>query len=73
MRHNPNPQIIYEFIATYWQQNGYAPSISEIADHVDLSYQVTHGYLVQLRAVGTIDWKPHKLRTIRICGDFISW
>lgn len=67
---NPHPQTIYNFIDAYWKKCGYAPSPKEIAKHVTLSYTATYGYLVELRARGVIDWKPHTIRTIRITGEY---
>jgi hypothetical protein len=54
MRNNQHPQMIYNFIAAYWKENGYAPSPKEIAEHIGRSRDVTRDYLVELWALGAI-------------------
>ncbi len=70
MRHDPHPQLIYDFIVTYWKECGYAPTMEEIAEDVGLAYVTTREYLVQLKAWGVIDWTPQTIRTIHIAGEY---
>jgi repressor LexA len=61
-------QHIYEYIDLFWQENGYAPSLREIGEHVGLSSSTVGRYLQILAARGAIEWQPNMPRTVRICG-----
>ena len=61
-------QHIYEYIDQYWQENGYAPSVREIGEHVGLAPSAVSRYLEILAARGAIEWQPKVPRTVRIIG-----
>ena len=58
-------QQIYDFIVSYIQENGYGPSVREIADGVGLAGPSTvHGHLRTLEQLGYITRDKHKSRSI---------
>lgn len=60
-------QIIYDFICTYTQDYGYAPSIREICDGVGLKSTATvHNHIENLRSLGVLDKTSMKNRALSI-------
>jgi repressor LexA len=58
---------IMNFLQKYINENGYSPSVREIADGVFLcSSSTVQRHLEILKAQGEITWNPHLPRTIRI-------
>lgn len=60
-------RAIVRFVKAYVKKNGFAPSVEEIAEGVDLSSKtaVRH-HLDVLKDEGTITWTPGKYRSLRI-------
>lgn len=64
-----NRKKIYDFIVAYITQNGYSPSIREIAKGTDLhSTSNIYNHLRLLEKMGKIKMKPNKIRTIQVTG-----
>lgn len=60
---------VYNFIVGYITQNGFAPSMKEIADGTFInSTSSVHGYLIMLKMMGKIDMKENTPRAIRLIG-----
>ena len=62
---------IYNYIVTYIQKHGYAPSYREIADEVDVaSTSTVHAYLQELFECGLLekDCEKNVPRAIRVSG-----
>jgi repressor LexA len=58
---------IMDFLQSFIQTNGYAPTVREICDGVGLASSSTvHKHLEILRDRGKITWNPSMVRTIRI-------
>lgn len=58
---------IYQFIVDYISKNGYAPTIKEICNGVNLkSTSSGHDYLVQLELEGKIKIRPCSPRAIKV-------
>ena len=65
---DPTSQAIYNYIVFYWKVCGYAPTQQEIAEGVNLAYNTTRAYLLDVQSWGVIDWKPKTVRSIHITG-----
>lgn len=64
-----NRKKIYDFIVAYITQNGYSPSIREIAKGTDLhSTSSIYNHLHLLETMGKIKMEPNKIRTIQVTG-----
>ena len=65
-------QRIYEFLIQFFKDNGYAPSVREICQAVDLSSTSSvYNHLMTLERMGKIHIEPkepNKTRSIRIIG-----
>ena len=60
-------QEIYDYILSFAQENGYPPSVREIAQHVGLkSPSTVHFHLKGLREAGLISQAEGKTRAITI-------
>ncbi len=53
------------FVRTYASENGYGPTVGEIAEAVGRSKSTAHHHLMKLRATGELAWQLGKVRTIR--------
>lgn len=60
-------QVIYDFICTFTEDNGYAPSIREICDGVGLKSTATvHNHIENLRSLGVLDKTSMKNRALSV-------
>jgi repressor LexA len=58
---------IYDYLAEFIEDNGYAPSLEEIADRFRLSSVATvHEHLENLESKGAVRRDPHKSRAIEL-------
>ena len=66
---SPKQQQIYDYILSFSQENGYPPSVREIAQAVDLrSPSTVHFHLKGLREAGLISQAEGKTRAITVTG-----
>jgi len=64
---------ILEFIDSHIKENGYAPTVREIASAVGLqSSSTVHGHLDRLEKMGLISRKKDSPRTIQIIKETIQ-
>lgn len=61
-------QDLVENIKAFISDNGYSPSVQELADIEGVSQNATLDRLKQLRKKGQVDWADGKSRTLRIKG-----
>lgn len=61
-------QDLVENIKAFISDNGYSPSVQELADIEGVSQNATLDRLKQLRKKGQVDWTDGKSRTLRIKG-----
>lgn len=59
---------IYQFIVDYIMENGFAPSIREISQKVNISTSNVLHHLTMLEIDGRIKTKPNSPRAIKISG-----
>lgn len=58
---------VYEAIAAWWLEHGYAPSTRDIVQTARLSStSVANRYIARLRREGRIQYEPGVARTVRI-------
>jgi SOS-response transcriptional repressor LexA len=58
---------IVEFVSDFWTDNGYGPTIREVAQGVGLLAASSARYeLVQLRDAGRLTWADGRPRTLRV-------
>lgn len=58
---------IYEFVERFLEENGYAPSLEEIAGHFGLSSVATvHEHLENLQSKGVLRRDPNKSRAVEL-------
>lgn len=58
---------IYNFIATYIEENSYSPSMREITEGVGLqSVSTVKGHLDRMQRDGYLEYEPTKPRTIKL-------
>ncbi|VAX16197.1 SOS-response repressor and protease LexA [hydrothermal vent metagenome] len=63
-------KLIYDFIVTFIDQNGYAPSIVEIGEHFGLSSPATiHKHLTNLEAKGLITRQKNLSRALELTDE----
>ncbi len=63
----PKQQLILDFIKTYNQENGYAPSQQEIANQFNFSSLGTvQNYIVRLREQGHLENNPNEKRGMKV-------
>jgi len=60
---------VYRFIKQFIAENGYAPTVREIAKGVGCVPSTVHHYLQALRYEGCIDYKPQMPRIIVILKE----
>lgn len=60
-------QEVLCYIKGYMVENGFAPSVRDMASGLYVSHKTAHRYLIQLEEKGTIERKHHVPRAIRIC------
>lgn len=67
-------QKVLDFLIQFFKENGYAPSIREICDGVNLSSTSSvYSHLMTLERMGKINIEPNKTRAIKIIGyDFVK-
>lgn len=67
---SPKQQQIYDYILEFTQDNGYSPSVREIAQAVNLkSPSTVHFHLKGLREAGLISQAEGKTRSIIVTGE----
>lgn len=54
------------FVVGYITNNGFSPSVREVAVGSGVSVAVAHYRLERLRDVGAVTWKPGSPRTLRV-------
>lgn len=62
--HNSTTEVVYAFIWKYWQQEGTAPSIREIAQNCYLGRSTVQRHLDRLAAWGWIIQRHGRARSI---------
>lgn len=66
---NRTKEKIYNFILKYIEKYGYAPSIREIAEGINLkSTSSVHNQLIKLEQDGKIEMRGNSPRAIRVIG-----
>lgn len=64
---------IYEYVRGFLSENGYAPSLEEIAEHFGLSSVATvHEHLGNLQAKGLLRRDPNRSRAVELTGPAVS-
>jgi repressor LexA len=64
IRFTPRQRQIYDFIRRYTAENGFPPTLEEIAGHLGLSAPSTvHEHLEQMQRKGILKRVPHKRRS----------
>lgn len=64
VRFTPRQREIYDFIRAYTAENGFPPTLEEIAEHLGLSAPSTvHEHLHQMQLKGILKRVPHKHRS----------
>lgn len=53
-------------ITAFVHENGYPPSLVELAPLLSLSMRGVHERLLKLSAAGLVTWKPSQARTLRL-------
>lgn len=62
-------QKVLDFLIQFFKENGYAPSVREICDGVNLnSTSSVYSHLMKLDEMGMIQIEPRKTRAIKING-----
>lgn len=62
-------QRVYDFLVDFITKNGYAPSVKEICDGIDLkSTSSVYNHLMVLERIGKIHMKANKTRAISLVG-----
>ena len=59
---------VYEYICSYLEENGYPPTVQEIAEKTKCSISSAHGKLQRLEKLGLIEVKPYSSRSIKVIG-----
>jgi repressor LexA len=57
---------LLDTVRTFIAENGYPPTVRELAQLRGLSTAGVHLQLKQLRELGFVDWKDGKGRTLRV-------
>ena len=57
---------IYNFILSYWNKNGFSPSITDISKACFISRTATHKYIFKLYEKNYISFVPKIARSITI-------
>lgn len=59
---------ILRFVADWWRERGYAPTVREIGTEFgwDSPAAAAFSHLRRMRAKGLIRWEPHTSRTLRL-------
>lgn len=60
---------ILEFVSSFRQKNGYAPSLAEIATHFDVSVPTVHQHVAYLRKKNLLAAEKGKRRSIQAFND----
>lgn len=64
---------IYDFIVSYIQENNYPPTVREICNGTGLkSTSTVNRQLVRLAAMGVIENKENKPRTIKVLCELVE-
>ena len=62
-------QKVLDFLIQFFKENGYAPSVREICEGVNLgSTSSVYSHLMKLDELGMIQIEPKKTRAIKIVG-----
>ena len=60
---------VYEFIIKFIEENGYPPTVREIADGMGVkSHSMVYGMMTMLHNLGLIHMEPKKPRAIKVIG-----
>jgi DNA-binding MarR family transcriptional regulator len=59
--------------ANYFDAHGYAPTIRDIADAIELSTSAIHGYLFDLEVRGYVTHKRRSARSLQITDAGRQW
>ena len=62
---SPKQKKTYVFIENHITDNGFCPTIREIADHLGISVNATRDKLEAVRRRGLVEWEYATPRTIR--------
>ena len=70
---NEKLNACYEYVKTFIQENGYAPSVRDICKDLNIKSTATaHLYLKKLSENGLIDVKSDKKRAISLNSSYVS-
>ncbi len=70
---NDKLNLCYEYVKTYMQENGYAPSVRDICKDLNIKSTATaHLYLKKLSENGLINVKSDKKRAISLGNNYVS-
>jgi len=58
-------QLVYEFMCNFLRENGYAPSLQELADGLYIAKTTAHAYVRMLEKKGYIHVQESKARAIK--------
>lgn len=64
---------VLEWIAWFWNENGYSPTLREVMGGVDsASFRAVNASLNHLRELGMLTWKEHARRTLRLVKSDVT-
>lgn len=63
--------IVAAAVRKYQEDRGYSPRVRDVANIINRSISVTHGWLVDAKEAGLVDWEPKEYRTLHYTGDNI--
>jgi len=66
MRNHDRPIKVYKFVTDYILENGYGPTMAEIADHIKISEESARRAVVDLVGEGKLASKYKSPRSLRL-------
>lgn len=68
-----NTKIVYDFLAEYIKEKGYAPSYREICEGTGIkSTNSVHYQMHKLKKMGVISFVDNCPRTVKILSEFVE-
>ena len=69
----PKQKKVYDYIDSFWNNNGYGPSQDEIAKHMNFnSRSQAYAMTTNLIDQGFLKKKPGKIRSLEVCHEQVS-
>lgn len=66
IRLTPKQLAVLTFLRDFTAENGFAPTLDEIADHLQVGKVTIHGHLAELEKKGAIEREPRMARSISV-------